>query len=146
MAAICAGRCALSHIRSNPRALFTYGAPRVGSRRYVNYVQFEAYRWVNNNDIVPRLPPAWLGFRHKGQEMYLNSYGQICRLSSWQRIKDRWRGFLHGLRQRQFDHFADHSIAQYIGHIRSAVKLEEQSVRPLRLPTAAYSEPLRRAA
>ena len=39
MAAICAGRCKLSYIQSNPRALFTYGSPRVGNRRYVNYVQ-----------------------------------------------------------------------------------------------------------
>jgi len=67
MAAICAGRCRLSYIRSNPRALYTYGSPRVGNRRYVNYVQLEAYRWVNNNDIVTRVPPSWLGYRHKGE-------------------------------------------------------------------------------
>jgi hypothetical protein len=105
MAAICAGRCVLSHIRSNPRALFTYGAPRVGNRRYVNYVEFEAYRWVNNNDIVPRLPPAWLGFRHKGQEIYLNAYGEIRRLTHWQRVKDRWRGLIRGLREGNLDFF-----------------------------------------
>jgi triacylglycerol lipase len=82
MAAICAGRCKLSYIRSNPRALFTYGSPRIGSKRYVNYVQIEAYRWVNNNDIVTRVPPAWLGFRHKGQEVYLNAYGKVRRLTA----------------------------------------------------------------
>ena len=32
----------LSYIRSNPRALFTYGSPRVGNRRYVNYVQMRS--------------------------------------------------------------------------------------------------------
>src|SRR5919201_371364 len=98
MAAICAGRCRLSYIRSNPRALFTFGSPRVGNRRYVNYVQMEAYRWANNNDIVARVPPAWLGFRHKGQEIYLNAYGKIRMLTHWQRVKDRWRGFVRGLR------------------------------------------------
>ena len=110
MAAICAGRCRLSYISSNPRALFTFGSPRIGNRRYVNYVQIEAYRWVNNNDIVTRVPPAWLGYRHKGQEVYLNAYGKIRRLTRWQRMKDRWRGFLRGLRERRFDPFADHSI------------------------------------
>ena len=136
----------LSHIRSNPRALFTYGAPRVGTRRYVNYVQFEAYRWVNNNDIVPRLPPAWLGFRHKGQEVYLNAYGKIRNLNSWQRLKDRWRGFIGGLRERKLDHFADHSIQQYVEHIRSAVQSEEQPNMHLRFPIAAPPERSRRAA
>jgi triacylglycerol lipase len=148
MAAICAGRCVLSHIRSNPRALFTYGAPRIGNRRYVSYTNFEAYRWVNNNDIVPRLPPAWLGFRHKGQEMYLNAYGQIRRLCGWQRIKDRWRGFVRGLREGHFDHFADHAIQEYLQHIRSALLEEEGPILRLRVPDQRrpIDIPLRRAA
>jgi triacylglycerol lipase len=125
MAAICAGRCQLSSIRSSPRALYTFGSPRIGNRRYVNFVQIEAYRWVNNNDIIARLPPAWLGYRHKGQEIYVNAYGKIRRLTAWQRLKDRWRGFVSGLRERRFDHFADHSIGRYIEHIRSAVEEEE---------------------
>jgi triacylglycerol lipase len=146
MAAICAGRCVLSHIRSNPRALFTFGAPRVGSRRYVNYVEFEAYRWVNNNDIVPRVPPAWLGFRHKGQEIYLNAYGQIRRLTGWQRVKDRWRGILRGLRDGNLDFFTDHSILRYIEHIRRAIEEEEGPLTTLRFPQRQTVAPYRRAA
>jgi triacylglycerol lipase len=125
MAAICAGRCALSHIHSNPRAMFTYGSPRIGNGRYVHFVKFEAYRWVNNNDIVTRVPPAWLGYRHKGQEVYLNAYGRIRRLNWWQRVKDRWRGFVGGLRHGQFDHFADHSINRYIDYIWGEVQAQE---------------------
>jgi triacylglycerol lipase len=125
MATICASRCKLSYIQSNPRALYTYGSPRVGNRQYIDFVQYEAYRWVNNNDIVTRVPPWWLGFRHKGQEIYLNSRGEMCRLTAWQRIKDRWRGFLGGLRKWEFDHFTDHSIMRYIEYIHSAVEEEE---------------------
>jgi triacylglycerol lipase len=146
MAAICAGRCRLSHIRSNPRALFTYGAPRIGSRRYVNYVQIEAYRWVNNNDIVPRVPPRWLGFRHKGQEVYLNAYGKIRRDTGWQRVKDRWRGIIGGLREGRLDHFADHSIGQYIRHIRAAVEEEGRLPIAVRRPRRVAGRPLSRAA
>ena len=132
MSAICAGRCKLSYIKSNPRALFTYGSPRVGSHRYVNYVQIETYRWVNNCDIVTRVPPPWLGYRHKGPEVYLNAYGKIRRLTYWQRVKDRWRGFIRGLKEHRFEAFADHSIRQYIAHIRSAVEEEEGVVlRPI---------------
>ncbi|MEX0613566.1 MAG: lipase family protein [Pirellulales bacterium] len=146
MAAICAGRCKLSYIRSNPRALFTYGSPRVGNRRYVNYVQLEAYRWVNNNDIVARVPPAWLGFRHKGQELYLNAYGKIRRQTGWQRVKDRWRGFIRGLREGRFDHFADHAIGQYLDHIRAAVQEEEERLAiPLPPWHTTHDLPLRRA-
>jgi triacylglycerol lipase len=130
MAAICAGRCKLSYIRSNPRALYTFGSPRIGNGRYVNYVEIESYRWVNNNDIVTRVPPAWLGYRHKGQEIYLNAYGKIRRLTPWQRVKDRWRGFVRGLGEGNFDHFADHSIGRYVEHIRRAVEEEETDLAP----------------
>ena len=133
MATICASRCKLSYIQSNPRALYTFGSPRVGNRRYVNYVEYEACRWVNNNDIVARVPPWWLGYRHKGQEVYLNAYGEIRRLTAWQRMKDRWRGFWSGLKKREFDHFTDHSIMRYIEYILRAVN-EEQPVEPLMRP------------
>jgi triacylglycerol lipase len=139
MAAICAGRCKLSYIKSNPRALYTFGSPRIGNGRYVNYVQLEAYRWVNNNDIVARLPPPWLGYRHKGQEIYLNAYGQIRRLCGWQRIKDRWRGFVRSLREGRIDHLADHSILSYIEHIRAAVREEERSRLRIYTPSIAGS-------
>jgi len=151
MAAICAGRCKLSYIKSNPRALYTFGSPRVGNRRYVNYVQMEAYRWVNNNDIVTRVPPAWLGYRHKGQEIYLNAHGKIRRLTPWQRVKDRWRGFWRGLHERRFDPFTDHSIVEYVAHIRAAVEEEERiQLRPVRRVSQSEWQPararLRRAA
>ncbi len=146
MAAICAGRCKLSYIKSNPTALFTYGSPRIGNRRYVNYVQLETYRWVNNNDIVPRVPPALLGYRHKGQEVYLNAYGKVRRLTPWQRIKDRCRGFLQGLRRGEFDDFADHSIGRYIEHIRAAVAEEEIDILPFRSLESPTLPALRRAA
>ncbi len=146
MAAICAGRCVISHIRSNPRALFTYGSPRIGNRRYVNYVQLEAIRWVNNNDIVTRLPPSWLGYRHKGVEAYLNSDGEICRVTGWQRMKDRWRGFVRNLRQGRIDHFVDHSIADYIEHIYRAVQDEERFIMPFKMPEQMVVKSSRRAA
>lgn len=145
MAAICAGRCKLSYIKSNPRALYTYGSPRIGNRRYVNYVQIETYRWVNNNDIVTRVPPAWFGYRHKGREIYLNAYGKIRELTQWQRTKDRWRGFLRGLRERRFDPFSDHSIVEYVKNIRAAVEDDECiTLRPVR--ARAEFLPRRRAA
>ena len=52
MATICASRSLLSHIKSEPAGLFTYGSPRVGCKRYVNYTKVPHYRWVNNNDIA----------------------------------------------------------------------------------------------
>lgn len=121
MATISASRCFLSHIPSVPKQLFTYGSPRVGNNSYVNHVNLDYVRWVNNNDIVTRVPPAWLGYRHTGQEMYFNSNGELRKMSKWQRSKDRWRGLWLGIRQGQIDHFSDHSMDLYIENIRKAI-------------------------
>jgi triacylglycerol lipase len=146
MATICANRCQLSSIDSSPRALVTFGSPRVGNHRYVSYAHYDAYRWVNNNDIVTRVPPWWLGFRHTGQEIYLNAYGQIRQLTAWQRVKDRWRGFLGGLKKWEFDQFTDHSILRYIEYIRAAVQEEEAATLRIVRPARMREMPLRRAA
>jgi triacylglycerol lipase len=124
MATICAGRCKLSEIPSNPVGLFTYGSPRVGTARYINYVKLPYYRWVNNNDIVTRMPPPWLGYRHCGREMYFNAFGRLCEYTPWRRFRDRWHGFFLSLRKLQIDHLADHPIARYIAYLKLAMEDE----------------------
>ena len=121
VATICAGRCFLSEIDSVPYGLFTYGSPRVGDRRFVNFVELNHTRWVNNNDLVTRVPPVWMGYRHSGQEMYLDRRGRIRRLTGLLRLRDSLSGFLAALLRLRIDPFADHSIDRYIAHLRNAV-------------------------
>jgi triacylglycerol lipase len=126
MAAICAGRCKISKIESSPAGLYTFGSPRVGTRRYVNHCRFpEYYRWVNNNDIVTRVPPMWLGYRHAGRHMYFDCNGMFRRMSPARRARDRWRGFWRGLKAGQLDPFTDHLASCYIQHLAVAVEAEE---------------------
>lgn len=121
MATISAGRCFLAHIPATPTAVYTFGAPRVGTKRYINSVSVDLTRWVNNNDIVPRVPPTWLGYRHTGTRLYINTYGNVRAMTKRQRAKDRWRGFFHGLKEGKVDPFSDHAMAQYVEHIAKAV-------------------------
>ncbi len=127
MATISAGRCFLAHIPATPEAVYTFGAPRVGTKRYINNVEVDLTRWVNNNDIVPRVPPTWLGYRHTGQQRYINTYGNVRRMTKRQRVKDRWRGFFHGLKQGKVDHFSDHAMINYVAHIAGAVSDAKRS-------------------
>jgi triacylglycerol lipase len=82
------------------------------------------YRYVNNNDVVTRVPPALLGYRHCGSEVYINRNGKIGELSHISRRRDRWQGFLRGLRKWKVDHFSDHSVKCYIDTIAKAVEAE----------------------
>ena len=127
MATICASRCKLSHIQSNPIELYTFGSPRVGNKRYVNYTVVVHIRWVNNNDIVTRVPPNWMGYRHTGEEMYLNAHGKIRKMTKWQRTKDRWRGFWMGAKVGSIDPFSDHSLDQYAKCIYTAICAQERT-------------------
>lgn len=125
MATICASRCIQSAIKSNPEELHTFGSPRVGCRRYVRQRGLKHYRWVHNNDIVTRVPPPWMGYRHGGQEIYLDRHGRIRKLTGVLRSRDRWHGFVGGLLKGSIDQFADHSIHLYTTHIATAVDHED---------------------
>jgi triacylglycerol lipase len=126
MATIVAYRCKRSSISSSPEELHTFGSPRVGNRRYIKSAPIQHYRWVNNNDIVTRVPPAWMGYRHGGDEIYLDRNGRIRNLKGVLRARDRWRGFVRGLMKWQLDMLADHSIHFYIEHMARAVDQEDK--------------------
>ncbi|MHB8899813.1 MAG: lipase family protein [Thermoguttaceae bacterium] len=128
MATICARRCKLSRITEDPQGLFTYGSPRVGNRVYVNYCPLAHFRWVNNNDIVTRVPPTWWGYRHGGREMYIDYKGRVRTVEGWRRSLDRLRGFFRSLRRLQIDHFSDHSMEQYIASIHDAVQKQQRAM------------------
>lgn len=132
MATICAGRCKLAEIPSNPAGLFTYGSPRVGTQRYINYVKIPHYRWVNNNDIVARVPPAWMGYRHSGRELYFNCFGRLRKYSKVRRLRDSWYGFMLSLRKFKIDHLIDHSMLCYLENIKRAIEDEAAGrIRPV---------------
>ena len=132
MATVLARRCTVSQISSKLQGLFTYGSPRVGDRAYVNYCPLTHFRWVNNNDIVTRVPPTWIGYCHGGCEMYIDCEGRVRVVEGWRRVLDRLRGFVRGLIRLDIDHFSDHSIEHYIAHIHAAV--QEQRAATPRVP------------
>lgn len=136
MAKICASRCMLSHIRMEPEGLFTYGSPRVGNRKYVNHVRVPHFRWVNNNDVVTRIPPPWLGYKHSGTELYLNRHGELRDIKGWKRVSDRLQGFFSAITKFKIDQLADHSIMEYIDKIGNVQKRREPDVGKAKSKTA----------
>ena len=126
MATVCAGRCFMSDAIKNPDGLFTYGSPRVGDKQFIRYVRdIQHVRWVNNNDIVPRLPPRLFGFRHHGREMYLDRKGRLRKLQAGAKFLDRLRGTGAALLRLRIDPLSDHIIDAYIAAIAAAVTSSE---------------------
>jgi len=117
MATIMASRCENDPEMPTVHELYTYGSPRVGWRAFVNELAVTHHRWVNNNDVVTQVPPAFMGYRHDGHEHYLNAFGNVREMTYWQRAKDRWRGMLTGIKKGSIDNFSDHSTANYVAHL-----------------------------
>jgi triacylglycerol lipase len=107
---------AASRLRFKVAGLFTFGSPRVGTRKFVKSFDFvRHYRHVNNNDIVTKVPMAIMGYRHHGTLRYINHYGNIRKMTYWQRLKDAWRGRWAAFKKRvPFDGAYDHSMNYYV--------------------------------
>lgn len=90
--------------------LTTFGSPRVGTRKFVNAIETPHMRFVNNNDIVTKVPLWIMGYKHHGVLQYINFYGNIRKLTTWQAVKDKWRGYKSGL----LDGAKDHGMANYV--------------------------------
>ncbi|HEX5138103.1 MAG TPA: lipase family protein [Planctomycetota bacterium] len=70
------------------RGVVTFGAPRVGDRDYRDAFPAPAFRFVNNADMVPDLPPG-LGYRHVGRLLYFDRDGNLREgPSRWDRAVD----------------------------------------------------------
>ena len=60
----------------NVQGLYTFGSPRVGDSVFKQHFTINAYRIVNNADIIATVPPPGL-YRHVGDLWYLDSNGLL---------------------------------------------------------------------
>jgi triacylglycerol lipase len=127
MTTIMASRCHHDPALPNPIETYTYGSPRVGWPTYVKSLGMVHHRWVNNNDIVTRVPLTIMGYRHHGEEHYMNAWGNVRKPTGWQRFKDRMRGMWMGLKQGSIDNFSDHGMNFYIANLEMYASGKENS-------------------
>ena len=109
MATICTSR--IEEFRT-VEGLYTFGSPRAGTRSFVKGIKTEHWRFVNNNDVVTAVPLALMGYKHHGNLVYINHYGKIRKLTGWQKMKDKFRGWKSGL----LDGVADHGMNNYVDY------------------------------
>nr|WP_231372065.1 MULTISPECIES: lipase family protein [unclassified Thioalkalivibrio] len=78
-------------------AVYTFGSPRVFGAEQARHLEraspYPHFRIVNGADLVPRVPPVVIGFRHTGCNVYIERNGDIRKAPSWWRVfKDvGWR-------------------------------------------------------
>lgn len=117
----------LERLNVNPITVFTYGCPRIGNREYVDLIRSTHHRFVNCNDIIPRIPLSIIGYKHHGTLHYLNYNGELTDFTHWQRIKDIYKARANALRGGYvFDWFHDHKMGSYIKKISRLDSIHQQ--------------------
>ena len=107
--------------------LYTFGQPRTGNRDFARNFNFEfkpyTFRFVNNNDIVTRVPPRALGYRHLGTFRYFDEAGNFHEdLGQWNRFLDRMRGRVEDILEWGTDGTKDHSMDEYLKRVKKNMK------------------------
>lgn len=106
--------------------LYTFGQPKVGNGDFARNCDFifynQMYRFVNNNDVVARLPPG--KYTHSGRLMYFDSKGDLlsdkkmAKMTYWRKLWDRLKGRIQGRYHHclssKTDGIRDHSMKNYL--------------------------------
>ncbi|MEM9087602.1 MAG: lipase family protein [Cyanobacteria bacterium P01_F01_bin.53] len=123
----------------NVAGVYTFGQPRVGDRTFVSQLNLNTggrvFRFVNNNDIVPHVPPpfsVWNPTRlysHVGTAKYFDAKGLITANNKFlARLRDYSLGFVKGIFGAGFDIITDHNMAYYISHLDTALTEEREDM------------------
>jgi triacylglycerol lipase len=98
--------------------VYLYGMPRAGDRKFASSFNdsFDnAFRFVNNNDIVTRTPFRSMGYSHIGKLVYFDEHGNVRPdISWWEKLLDRISGRFNDLFERGTDGIKDHGVAEYV--------------------------------
>jgi|688.fasta_scaffold24829_4 triacylglycerol lipase len=102
--------------------LYTFGQPRAGNHTFANAINEEMvakqkkyFRFVNNNDVVPRVPLRSTGYADAGYFLYFDKKGVLYDdLSIWNRLLDGVHGRIDALGEKGTDGINDHNMDAYI--------------------------------
>lgn len=99
--------------RADVRSVYTFGSPRwcdkVAAREYDMVLGRRTFKIVNNNDVVPSLPPWRAGWQHVGRMVYIDRKGRVHPDVHTRPFWDRALGALAHLGKPGLDAVRDHS-------------------------------------
>jgi len=108
--------------------VYTFGQPRTGdeqwARRYNGRIGHRSFRFVNNNDLVTRVPPRSFGYSHVGTFRYFDAKGAYHEdISWWRRFVDRVEGSIDDFLKLGPDAIRDHFMKGYLSNVARAAGL-----------------------
>ena len=75
------------------------------------------FRYVNNADVVTRVPTREMGYSHVGTSLTFDASGDVhADMHFWNKFLERVKGGLNEFLHGKFAVFNDHGIAHYIAN------------------------------
>ncbi len=102
-------------------SLYTFGSPRPGSLTFGDrfdgdFAQF-TFRYINNSDVVTRVPTREMGYTHVGTSLLFDAKGDVhTDMHFWNKLLERLKGSLDEFLNGQVAPFNDHGIQHYIAN------------------------------
>ncbi|MDJ0662416.1 MAG: lipase family protein [Crocosphaera sp.] len=109
--------------------LYTFGQPRVGNRSFArNFnIEFKSryFRFVNNNDVVTRIPLRSMSYSHAGNFLYFDENKVLhSDLHWWYVFVDRMGGVIKDFGEIGLDNIKDHNMSDYIAGLEKNKTLQ----------------------
>jgi triacylglycerol lipase len=114
----------LREMGKSVNGLYTFGSPRVGNvvfaTKFNQDFKKNAFRFVNDNDVVTRVVPRTFGYKHVGSLLYFDTNGILHQeLEYWENFKKAVRG---GFNLLTGDAVADHNMDKYQNNILFSIE------------------------
>jgi triacylglycerol lipase len=123
------------------QGVYTFGSPRVGNQDFAacfdSVYSGQAFRFVNNNDLVTRVAPREFGYKHVCQSMYFDAIGRLHpEINAWNKFLETVKGGMNVL--NDFGLVSDHDMGKYEANLlqdlnerRSLVPKASKVVAPI---------------
>ncbi len=120
--------------------MYTFGQPRVGDKDFAenfdDKIKYRAFRFVNDEDIVTRVPPRVMGYEHIGTVRFFDYQGKLYKDNIFW---NKWISFSESatvrcseryseLRQKYPNGLEDHSLQRYKNYIRKNL-IKERGIK-----------------
>jgi triacylglycerol lipase len=117
------------------QGLYTFGSPRVGDRTYFERFNAaminRAFRFVNDEDIVPKLPFKAIGYCHVGDKCRFDQSGQLTiNPVSHNGLLAQIKEEVEDLLEPQWEILKDHDLGAYQSAIRDNLVRSAVRSRP----------------
>lgn len=108
--------------------LYTFGQPRAGNRDFERTFNSDfktrAFRFVNNNDVVPRIPLRLMKYSHVGTFIFFDQDGNIhSDMGWWYRLLDNFTGRIEDFLKPGTDGIKDHDMAKYVANLEKNISI-----------------------